>query len=90
MKVMPQSTDTPEVNPLDNSIWAAVEREDAEFLKEQYRKHGPTWYETKKQRLERVKQIALNLPKEQVDACMLHCKHNMQKIYDADGWYIDG
>ena len=90
MKIIAQSTDTPEANPLDNSVRGAVEKEDLAYLQEQYRLHGPTWYETPAQRLERVRQIALNLPKDQVDACMIHTKHNLQKIIDAGGWYIEG
>ena len=90
LSVVEQPNYTPESNCLDASLWEVINKE-LRAQEIQMRKDcGGDFYESKAQFIKRAQTIAFSLPKEQVNACLLHVKTNLQKIRKSKGWYIYG
>ena len=91
VSVILQPKYTPEVNALDNSWWKAHEEDMERHVKQWEMAHPNSQFEeTRAQIKERSKSTALGMSTASVDSCCAKIVTNLEKLRDADGWYIAG
>jgi hypothetical protein len=86
-----QPADTPELNTQDNSLWKLIESHLEALVKEWEAAH-PTqdWEEDFDEFKERARQTAFALTEDEVRLSMGHTRTILQRLRDAQGWYIRG